>query len=184
MNEFDSPYYTEFSYDVKSEGKIKTMRTLAIIGYAVFVAVYFLVCYISRMIPLFSIAPILTWILVFFTWGCVKFDYYFEFKTGTLELGRITSGKKGRQKHPMLNIHVKEAIFIAPFEGEHAERLKEAKKVYDLSSFQKSDKRIILLFEEKGECVAVIFEGTAKIANHLALFCPNTVELKGKQFHG
>ena len=74
MNEFDSPNYAEFSYDVKSEGRIKTLRTLAVIGYIAFVAAFFLVCYISRVIPVFALAPILTWILVFFTWGLVKFD--------------------------------------------------------------------------------------------------------------
>lgn len=184
MNEFDSPNYTEFSYEAKAEGKIKIMRILAIIGYVAFVAAYFMVCYITRVIPAFAIAPIFTWILIFFTWSLVKFDYYFEFKTGMLELGRITGGKKGRKKQPMLNIHVKEASFIAPFDGEHTERLKEAKKVYELSSSQSSAKRIILLFEEKGETSAVIFEGTAKIANLLSSFCPNAVELKGKQFHG
>jgi hypothetical protein len=30
----------------------------------------------------------------------------------------------------------------------------------------------------------MIFEGTAKIANLLSSFCPNTVDLKGKQLHG
>ena len=184
MNEFDSPNYAEFSYEVKSEGKIKTMRTLAVLGYVLFIAAYFLVCYITRVIPAFAVAPIFTWILIFFTWNLVKFDYYFEFKTGMLELGKITGGKKGRKKQSMLTIHVKEAKFIAPFEGEHKERLADAKKVYDLSSSQSSDKRIILLFEEKGEISAVIFEGTAKIANLLASFCPNATDLKGKQLHG
>ena len=81
MNEFDSPNYAEFSYDVKSEGKVRTMRIMAILGYAAFLLLYFLICYATRMIPVFAIAPIFTWILVFFTWSYVKYDYYFEFKT-------------------------------------------------------------------------------------------------------
>ena len=184
MNEFDSPNYAEFSYEVKNEGKVKAMRMLAIAGYILFVAAYFLICYITRVIPAFAIAPIFTWILIFFTWNLVKFDYYFEFKTGMLELGKITGGKKGRKNQPILTVHVKDAVFIAPFEGAHAERLSEAKKIYDLSASQTSDKRIIILFEEKGETSAVIFEGTARIANLLTSFCPNTVDLKGKQLHG
>ena len=184
MNEFDSPNYAEFSYEVKSEGKIKALRLLAIGGYVAFVAIYFLVCYISRMIPVFAIAPILTWILIFFTWNMVKFDYYFEFKTGILELGKITGGKKGRKKQHMLSIHVKDADFIAPYEEKYSERLKEAEKIYDLSSSQSSDKRIFILFDEKGKKSAVIFEGTARIANLLASFCKNSVDLKGKQLHG
>lgn len=184
MNEFDSPNYAEFSYDVKSEGKIKTKRILAIIGYVLFVAAYFLVCYISRVIPAFAISPLITWILVFFTWNLVSYDYYFEFKTGMLELGKITGGKKGRKKQPTLTIHVKEADFIAPFEGGYTEKLKEAEIVHDFSSSQSSDKRIIILFTKDGKKHAAVFEGTARIANLLASFCNNTVELKGKIFHG
>lgn len=184
MNEFDSPNYAEFSYDVKSEGKIKTKRTVAIIGYVLFVAAYFLVCYVSRIIPAFAISPLITWILVFFTWNLVKYDYYFEFKTGMLELGKVVGGKKGRKKQPSLSIHVKEADFIAPFEGEYTEKVKEAEVVYDFSSSQSSDKRIIILFKKDGKNCAVIFEGTARIANLLTSFCQNSVDLKGKQLHG
>ena len=184
MNEFDSPNYAEFSYDVKSEGKVKRLRTLAVIGYILFVAAFFVVCYVSRVIPVFALAPILTWILIFFTWSLVKFDYYFEFKTGMLELGKIVGSKKGRKKQQKLSIHAKDALYAAPFEGEHAEKLKEAEVVHDLSSSAKSDKRIIMLFEDKGKKCAVIFEGTAKIANLLASFCPNAKDLKGKIFHG
>ena len=180
MNEFDSPNYAEFSYDVKNEGKVKTLRTLAVVGYIAFVALFFLFCYVSRIIPMFALAPILTWILIFFTWSMVKYDYYFEFKSGMLELGKVVSSKKGRKKLPKLNIHVKDALFIAPFDGDYAERLKEAAEVYDLSSSQSSDNRIMLLFENKGVKTAVIFEGTAKIANLLASFCPNTQDIKGK----
>lgn len=184
MNEFDSPNYAEFSYDVKNEGKIKTKRTIAIIGYVLFVVAYFLVCYISRLIPAFAISPLITWILIFFTWSLVSYDYYFEFKTGMLELGKITGGKKGRKKQPTLTIHVKDADFIAPFDGEHTEKLKEAETIYDFSASQNSDKRIIILFKKDGKRCAAIFEGTARIANLLASFCPNATDIKGKAFHG
>ncbi|MBO5009746.1 MAG: hypothetical protein J6D20_03480 [Clostridia bacterium] len=184
MNEFDSPNYAEFSYDVKSEGKIKTKRTIAIICYVLFVAAYFLVCYVSRVIPAFAISPLITWILVFFTWNIVSYDYYFEFKTGILELGKIKGGKKGRKKHPELSIHIKEASFISPYNGEYTEKAKEAEIVYDFSSSQHSDKRILVLFEKDGKKCAAIFEGTAKIANLLASFCQNSHDIKGKVFHG
>lgn len=183
MNEFDSPNYAEFSYDVKSEGAIKTKRTLAIIGYVLFVAAYFLVCYISRMIPLFAISPLITWILVFFTWNLVSYDYYFEFKTGMLELGKITGGKKGRKKQPKLTIHIKEASFAGPY-SEYKTKLTGNEVLYDFSSSKSSEDRILLMFEKDGKSSAAVFEGTARIASLIASFCPNAVDLKGKQFHG
>ena len=183
MNEFDSPNYAEYSYDVKSEGRVRTLRIMAILGYGAFLLLYFLVCYATRMIPVFAIAPIFTWILVFFTWGYVKYDYYFEFKTGMLELGRIVGGKKGRKRQPKLTIHVKEAKFIGPY-PEYADKVKEAEIVYDFSSSKESNDRIIILFNKDGKQACAIFEGTAKIANLLTSFCSNTVGLKGKTLHG
>lgn len=183
MNEFDSPNYAEYSYDVKSEGKVKLLRMTAIAGYIAFVLAYFLICYATRMIPVFAIAPILTWILIFFTWSYVKYDYYFEFKTGMLELGRITGGKKGRKRQPKLTIHAKDAEFIGPY-SEYQEKAKEADVIYDFSASQGSENRIIILFNNKGKRAAAIFEGTAKIANLLASFCPNAHDIKGKAFHG
>ena len=183
MNEFDSPNYAEFSYGVKSEGKVKTKRTLAILGYVLFLAIYFLVCYISRMIPVFAIAPLITWILIFFTWGFVSYDYYFEFKTGMLELGKIIGGKKGKKKQPVLSIHIKEATFAAPY-SECADKLTGNETIFDFSASQSSPDRILVLFEKDGKPAAVIFEGTARIANLISSFCPSSQNLKGKIFHG
>ncbi len=183
MNEFDSPNYAEFSYAVKNEGKIKTKRTLAVICYAIFVIAYFLVCYISRIIPVFAISPLITWILVFFTWPIVSYDYYYEFKTGNLELGKIVGGKKGRKKQQKLSVHIKEATFAGPF-PESKNELTGNEVVYDFSASSNSDKRILILFEKDGKPSAVIFEGTSRIAGLITSFCPNAVNLKGKIFHG
>ena len=86
------------------------------------------------------------------------------------------------RKYQRLMIHVKEASFIAPLEG-NEEAAKDA-KVYDFSESQSSDKRILLVFEKNGEKSAAIFEGTKKVAKLLASFCENTEGLKDKDFHG
>ena len=183
MNEYDSPNFAEFSYTRRSEGKYKIQRLLLIFAYAVFVGAFFGVVLMTKLIPIFAICPILLWILIFFTWRYVSYDYYFEFREGNLELGKIIGTKNGRKRYPSVRIHIKEADFIAPL-AECAERVSEAKKIYDLSESSSSDKRILVLFKDKGVDTAAIFEGTAKIARLCASFCPNAVNMKGQVFHG
>ena len=183
MNEYDSPNFAEFSYTRKSEGAYKAKRLLMIFAYGVFVGVFFGLVLITKLIPVFALCPILLWILVFFTWRYVSYDYYYEFREGNLYLGKIMGTKRGRKKFQALKIHIKEADFIAPY-ADCPERATEAVRVYDYSETQSSDKRILILFKEKEERCCVIFEGTAKIARLCASFCPNAQNMKGQIFHG
>ena len=184
MNEYDSPNYAEFTYEKKSEGKVRLARTLMICGYVLYLVAFFLVCYLTRVIPVFAIAPLTLWIIIFFTWKLVKYDCYFEFKSGTLELGTVKINKKGnRNKNPRLRIHVKEALSAALYDPA-SDDLKTVEKVYDFSESQRSDKRILIVFEKDGKRQAAIFEGTAKVANLIASFCENGKSLKGLQLHG
>ena len=173
----------EYSYERKSEGKYLIYKILMIIGYALFVGGFFILCYFTRIIPLFALAPFLLWIIVFFTWKYVSYDCYYEFKAGMLELGNIKVSKSGRRKTPILNIHVKDALYIAPYD-ESSERISDIKKIYDFSESQTSPHRIAMIFERNGQVCATVFEGTAKIAKLLSSFCQNAKNLKDRTFHG
>jgi hypothetical protein len=184
MNEYDSPNYAEFTYEKKNEGKVRLARTLMICGYVLYLVAFFLVCYLTRVIPVFAIAPLTLWIIIFFTWKLVKYDCYFEFKAGMLELGTVKVNKKGnRRKNPTVTIHVKEALSATVYDSLFDD-LKTVDKIYDLSESQHSDKRILIIFEQNGDRCAAIFEGTSKVANLIASFCEKGKSLKGKQLHG
>ena len=184
MNEYDSPNYAEFTYEKKNEGKVRLGRTLMICAYILYLGAFFLVCYITKVIPVFAIAPLTLWIIIFFTWKLVSYDCYFEFKAGMLELGTVKVNKKGvRRKNPQVTIHVKEAISAALYDAASAD-LSTVEKVYDLSEAQSSDKRIIIVFEKDGQRQAAIFEGTAKVANLIASFSEKGKSLKGQILHG
>lgn len=184
MNEYDSPNYASFSYQKKNEGKVKLKRTLMVLAYILYLAVFFLACYVSKLIPVFALAPLTLWIIIFFTWKLVSYDCYFEFKGGMLELGTVKVNKKGtRRQNPLTSIHVKEALSASLYDPKSFD-LSSVKKVYNLSESESSDKRIIIVFEEKGERCAAIFEGTAKVANLIASFCENGKTLKGQILHG
>ena len=184
MNEYDSPNYASFTYEKKNEGKVRLGKTLMICAYVLYLAAFFLVCYITRVIPVFALAPLTLWIIIFFTWKLVSFDCYFEFKAGMLELGTVKVNRKGvRRQNPKTTIHVKNALSATLFDPA-SEDLKTVETVYNLSASEKSDKRILIIFEENGKRAAAIFEGTAKVANLIASFCEKGKSLKGQILHG
>ena len=144
--------------------------------------VFFLACYVSKLIPVFAVAPIFTWILVFFTWRLVSYDMYFEFSTGVLTLGRVRVRKSGAKRTPFVSIPVKNAKEIAPFDASVS--LDATEKLYDFSASPTSNKRIFIRFEKDGAPAVAIFEGTARIAKLLSAYSDIAHDLKGKTFHG
>ena len=182
MSDFDSLNSAEFSYEKKGEGKNKLYRILLVIGYVLFVVVFFLACYLSKLIPVFAVAPIFLWIVIFFTWRLVSYDMYVEFASGTLTLGRVRVRKSGRKRTPFLSIPMKSAKEIAPFDS--SVLISPSEKLYDFSASPSSDKRIFIRFEKDGAPSVAIFEGTARLGKLLSSYSEIAHDLKGKNFHG
>jgi len=183
MNEFDSPNFAEYVYPVKSEGKVKMKRMLMVALYVSFILGAFILCVITKLIPLFAIGPLCTFILYLCTWRLVKYDIYWRFNGGMLELGRIKDKKStGRLKVPFVSVHVKDCLDIAPLTDKSV--LDGITEIHDYSESQLSDKRIYLIFEKDGARCAAIIEGTEKIGKLLTSFCPNAHDLRGNAFHG
>lgn len=182
MNEYDSPNFAEYVYDRKNEGKVKKIRTAAICGYVLFGAGAAAI--LASFFPWgIAILPIFIWMLVYFTWGFVSHDLYYEFNHGQMEFGAVRVTKNGRRRRPRLKLVVKEASLAKVYKpGEDS--LDGIEKVYDFSESQTSDKRIILFFNDGGKSAAVIFEGTARVAKLIASFCQNGTALKGEILHG
>ncbi len=182
MDEYSSPNYTEYSYDRKAQGKNLAARILLVCFYAAFLLGGFLFCYISRVPQFFALAPFLLWIVVFFTWRYVSYDFYYEFDRGFLTLGKIRGGRRGRKKIPSVKIHVKDAEYAAPY-SVGKEKISSVKRVYDYTSGGKTKESIIIVWHSGGKKTAVLFEGAGRIADLIASFCPNAEGLKGLRFH-
>ena len=172
----------EYVYDINSEGKFLFLRLMTVSLYALFILSYFLFCYITRIITLFAIAPMLLYIIILFTWRLVKYDVYWSFERGTLEIGKVTKkrGITGRKK--ITEIHVKDAFEISPYVSK--KQLSDIKSVYDISGSPKSQNRIIIIFSENGKRACAIIEATARLAQLLSAFSGNAHDIKGKKFHG
>lgn len=172
---------TEYTYEQKSEGKVKRNRVLMILFYVLFAAGFFALC-LAINIFLFAIGPLLVYIIYLCTWRLVKYDCYWEFGQGHLEVGKVKVNKHGRIKVKKLSIHVKEALDIGHYTARG--ELDSVKRVHDYSESQSSENRIYIVYLEDGRRTGLIIEGTARLANLLTSFCPNAHDIKGKPFHG
>lgn len=164
MNEFDSPNYTEFVCDKKIEGKGKLFKYLLIFGYISFVVAFFLVCYISRIVTVFAVAPIVTWILIHFTWRLVKFDIYYTFEHGKMTFGRIKKRKSGNIRVPRLIVNVQSALAVKKYsEVKDSEKFKSVARVHDYSPTITSPNLIVIFFERGKSKEAVILENIPRL---------------------
>ena len=105
----------EYAATQKSEGKWKTRRILLLLAYVLFTAVYFVVIFVSKFIPLGALIPVFLWILVFLTWRYVKPDYKYVIEKGTLTFYvAYGNNKKKKTLKPQMKFKVSTAEAIAP----------------------------------------------------------------------
>ena len=166
MQDTDSLNAAEYAYEKRSEGRLKALKILLIFLYVAFVGGFFGFCVGTRIVPLFALCPIFTWILVFFTWPLVKFDIYYSFERGTLCFFKVYRSLKGRTKKPLAEVKTSSATRIAPYDGEPL-----SARVIDYSSSSASTARVVLEYrDEKDQAVAVVFDATERIAKLLCSF--------------
>ena len=166
MKDLDSLNTAEYAYEKRAEGSLRIKKILLIVLYVAFVGGFFGFCVGTRIVPLFAVAPIFLWILIFFTWPLVKFDITYTFAHGELEFAKTYTALKGRKVKNLLSIKVSSATRIAPYHGEAVEG-----NVRDLSSSLSSDNRVILEYRDgDGATHAVIFDVTERIAKLLCSF--------------
>ena len=171
MNEFDSPNYTEYVYDKKAEGSVRLLKYLLIFGYVVFVLAFFLACYITRIIPLFAICPLVTWIIIFFTWRLVSYDVYYTFEHGHMVFGKVKRRKAGNIRYPKITLEVKSATLITSAKlAPECEEYKSASRVYDYSSHHASEKLITIVSDVNGKRSAIVLENTPKLSKLLTKY--------------
>ena len=84
----------EYTVSKKIEGKYLAYRILMIVGYVVFSATYFFGMFAAHFLPLMAFTPILTWMLIFFTWRYVSIEYRYETESGVIRFYNVYGGKK------------------------------------------------------------------------------------------
>lgn len=161
MNELDSPNYTEFTYEKKVTRRILLGRVALVIAYVAFAVAFFMVCYITRVIPVFAMCPLFLWIFIFFTWRFVSYEVYYTFNHGQMELGRMKLRRRRQVRTAVLRLDVKTVTAIMP-SADAKIGAGRVKRRYDFSAKASSDELVILLPGKRGS-MAVILESTPKL---------------------
>jgi len=165
-----SPNYVEYVYDKKAEGRILLGRILLIIGYVLFVGVFFLACYISRLVTLFALCPIATWVLIFFTWRLVSYDVYYAFEQGKLEIGKIRVRKSGRSKTPKISINSHNIIYIGLYNEEKSREALSHITPQNYSERLSNENSLLIIFSDGSRDCAVIIEAIPQLLRLLKSF--------------
>ena len=167
MNE--STNYTEYVVSQKAEGKWMLRRLLLIGLYVVFSIAWLIVVVGVLMIwPLGMFTPLLTWMLVFFTWRYVSVEHEYVMSSGVITFSDIYGRRTRRQK---AEFRIKELTKIAPAAEYEA---KDTEIVYDFRGSEKSPDSYFFTFrDENGKNGTVFFEATAKSLKIFRFYNPS-----------
>ena len=146
----------EYSAERKAEGKFKFFKFFMLTAYMLYSAIYFLLIYITRVLPLGALLPITLWIIIYFTWGYTKPDYKYIIEKGIFTF-YVSYGKKKHRKKTEFKISSAEAI--APKES-LTDRIKEfnPQKVYSsVPSINAKDVYAVLYTDSKGKRCVLYF---------------------------
>lgn len=157
MSEFTN--FIEYNVEKKSEGAHRAKRIFLILGYILFVIVLFGLIYASNFIPMGALIPLLTWILIFFTWRYVSIEYEYTLSSGVLTVAKIY-GK--RKRKIMLEAALRDMSFIAPLSKSYTGRISGVKRTYDALSSEKSPNAYFALFKDKDGKSAVLYFDACK----------------------
>ena len=158
MDELYSPNCTEYTYEKKARGAMKFARFLLVIAYVLFALIYFIVCYKTRVLPIFALCPL-------FTWRYVSFDVYYTFERAELEFGKVRVKKKRLVKTPIDKISVREATIIARYSSVDKSRIPS--KVFDLTAESSATEQLLIVYNKNGKARAVVLEATPKFVKLL-----------------
>ncbi len=168
----------EYTVTKKAEGKYLMLRLFMVLLYAVCVGAFFLVCYITRLIPVFALCPLLLWVLVFFTWRYVSIEYKYTVEAGMLRLYTVYGGKLVKET---ASLHIKEASGFVPIR-ESREQLDAfgAKITYDLLSSESAPKDpYALLITKNGIKTAALIEAPEPSKKAILYYASESVRETG-----
>ena len=165
----------DYEYTVAQvhEGKWRAYKWMMLGGYALFAIVYFLVAYITRIIPIVAILPLFLWILIYFTYKYVKPEYKYKITEGNIHFSVVF----GKREKEILKTRICDAAYIIPLESA-LDKIRdfEPKKTYSARpSLHSTDSYIMLYNNEKGEPCAFMFKATSDALKSLRFYNKSTV---------
>ena len=172
--DYTAPY--EYVISAKKKPCYRLARAMALVGYVLYVAVLFVVGFVTSILaPMLAIVPLTTWILVWFTWRYVSVEYEYSLTGGVMTVSKIYGG---RTRKRIAEITVKDAVLIAPFEGDHiaeAERYAPERTVDITADLQRPNVYFVLYETAEKRRGILYFEATEKALRILNYYNRATV---------
>lgn len=147
----------EFVVSQKIEGKWRLRRILAVVGYVLFVLVFFTLGVVSKLgFPLIALTPLFLWIIIFFTWRYTRPDYEITTVSNSLRFA-IVYGNRTRK--PQVEVEFRKMQKIAPYDGDGQIDVKRfaPEKVYTAVSSMTSGRDIYFAIWEEDKVRSVLF---------------------------
>ena len=171
-------YTATYEYVISAKGKpcYRLARALALTGYVLYVIVLLVIGFATSILaPMLAFVPLTTWILVWSTWRYVTVEYEYSLTGGVMTVSKIYGG---RTRKRLAEITVKDAVLIAPFEGDHiaeAERYAPERTV-DVTADLQRPNVYFMLYETADKRRGILyFEATAKALRILQYYDRATV---------
>lgn len=165
---------TVYAIDRKHEGAFGFFRLGMIALYAAVVLAFFLVVYMTRLIPVFAMCPFLMMILVLATWRYTQVTNEYRIEVGEIIFTRIYGN---RSRKELIKLRIREDVQEV-FPAEDARGGNYA-KVYDFrGSVNTPDAYCLVFTGSKDERCIVYFEATRKAIKLLSLYNPAVVSGK------
>ncbi|MBO7303609.1 MAG: hypothetical protein J6V09_00095 [Clostridia bacterium] len=101
----------EYAVEQKGEGRWLVYKILMVTAYVLYAAIYFLIIFKLKIIPLGALIPFTLWIIVHFTWRYVKPDYVYSIEKGIMTFSVSYTPKKKTKK---VAFRLSQAEAIAP----------------------------------------------------------------------
>ncbi len=155
--------FVNYTVSKKKEGKLKLFCILLILAYAVVDIFYAVVFFTIIKIPMMgALIPVLTWMMIFFTWRFVQIEYEYKIFGGEMTF-RVCYGEK--YSNEICSFKFSEVISIEPLMDVENELLSTitADKKYDCRSSKNANNVYVAIFEKSFEKYAVYFEINEKV---------------------
>lgn len=151
----------EYVVAQKMTGKWKAKKLSLLLGYVLFIILWFVFGFVTKFFPLLCLMPVTLWILIFFTWRYVKVEHEYSMVSGDITFSDVYGGKS---RKTLISFKIKNCSLIAPATEEYIQQAKNFAPdvVIEARSSASAPDSYLALVDMDGKRAAVYFEATEK----------------------
>jgi hypothetical protein len=159
----------ECVFEQKAEGKYLFYKISLVSLYVIYTLLYFLIIFVTRLIPLGALIPLTLWIIIYFTWKYTSPAYKYAINSGVLTFSVIY----GKKEKKIFETRVSETLKIAKAES-FDQAAKGYEKVYSAVPKKNENDTYGMLFKKNTKLYIFYFKATRDALKVLHYYNKNT----------